>query len=66
MVRKSTVWFPDEKASADREKNQACQLCERELYRAKCWQGAGERDQSISWDPINVNVSNEAGRAWSV
>ncbi|CAL1168361.1 unnamed protein product [Cladocopium goreaui] len=21
--------------------------------------GAGERDQSISWDPINVNVSNE-------
>ena len=25
-----------------------------------CWgQGAGERDQSISWDPINVNVSNE-------
>ena len=65
MVRKSTVWFNLVSwwnfASADRKKNQACQLCERSLYRAKCWQGAGERDQSISWDPINVNVSNEAG-----
>lgn len=56
------TWFPGEILHPQiAKKNQACQLCERSLYRAKCWQGAGERDQSISWDPINVNVSNEAG-----
>ena len=55
MIRRSTGWFPGEKNHPQDN------FYESSLWSVWCPQGAGERDQSISWDPINVNVSNEAG-----